>query len=47
MPIDSWVYPAFDRLAALGVLNSAIVGLRPWTRRECSRLVEEVSEPGG
>ena len=43
VPIDSWVYPAFDRLAALGVLNSGIVGLRPWTRKECSRLVEEIS----
>ena len=43
VPIDSWVYPAFDRLAALGVLNSGIVGLRPWTRTECSRLLEEIS----
>lgn len=43
VPIDSWVYPTFDRLAALGVLNSRIVGLRPWTRKECSRLVEEIS----
>jgi hypothetical protein len=43
VPIDSWVYPAFDRLAAMGVLNSGIVGLRPWTRSECSRLVEEIS----
>jgi hypothetical protein len=43
VPIDSWVYPAFDRLAAMGVLNSGIAGLRPWTRKECSRLVEEVS----
>ena len=43
VPIDSWVYPAFDRLAAMGVLNSGIVGLRPWTRKECSRLVEEIS----
>ena len=43
VPIDSWVYPAFDRLAALGVLNSGIVGLRPWTRNECSRLLEEVA----
>lgn len=43
VPIDSWVYPAFDRLAALGVLNSGIAGLRPWTRKECSRLLEEVS----
>ncbi|MGZ4875856.1 MAG: capsule assembly Wzi family protein, partial [Candidatus Angelobacter sp.] len=43
VPIDSWVYPAFDRLAAMGVLNSGIAGLRPWTRKECSRLVEEIS----
>ncbi|HEY1525682.1 MAG TPA: capsule assembly Wzi family protein [Candidatus Angelobacter sp.] len=43
VPIDSWVYPAFDRLAALGVLNSGIAGLRPWTRAECSRLLEEVA----
>src|SRR5258707_2254138 len=32
VPIDSWVYPAFDRLAAMGGLNSGIVRLRPWTR---------------
>jgi len=43
VPIDSWVYPAFDRLAAMGVIDSDIEGLRPWTRRECARLVEEVS----
>ena len=43
VPMDSWVYPAFDRLAALGLMNSGLVGLRPWTRKECSRLLEEVS----
>jgi hypothetical protein len=43
VPMDSWVYPAFDRLAALGVLHSGIIGIRPWTRKECSRLLEEVS----
>jgi membrane-associated phospholipid phosphatase len=43
VPMDSWVYPAFDRLAALGLLNSGFAGLRPWTRKECSRLLEEVS----
>jgi hypothetical protein len=42
VPMDSWVYPAFDRLAALGVANSGLVGLRPWTRKECSRLLEEI-----
>jgi membrane-associated phospholipid phosphatase len=43
VPIDSWVYAAFDRLAGLGITNSAIVGLRPWTRKECSRILEEIS----
>jgi hypothetical protein len=41
VPLDSWVYPAFDRLAGLGVINSNFAGLRPWTRAECARLVEE------
>ena len=45
--IDSWVYPAFDRLIALGAIQSAHVGLRPWTRIECARLLGEAKEQGG
>jgi hypothetical protein len=41
VPIESWVYPAFDRLAAEGYVPDAIVGLRPWTRMACAHLVEE------
>jgi hypothetical protein len=37
VPLDSWVYPAFDRLAAMGYLDSDIIGMRPWTRLECAR----------
>ncbi len=44
VPLDSWVYPAFERLAALGLVNSAIMGLKPWTRMECARLAEEATE---
>jgi membrane-associated phospholipid phosphatase len=44
VPMDSWVYPAFDRLAALGFVNSGIFGMRPWTRLECARLLNEASE---
>jgi hypothetical protein len=44
VPMDSWVYPAMDRLAALGVIKSGLAGLRPWTRRECARLLEEGSD---
>lgn len=44
VPLDSWVYAAFDRLISLGYVQSSMVGLRPWTRRECQRLLEEIPE---
>jgi hypothetical protein len=37
--LDSWVYAAFDRLAALGYAPSAFANLRPWTRMECARII--------
>src|SRR5882762_3986231 len=42
--LDSWIYPALDRLIALGYIDTAIVGLRPWTRRECARLTSEATD---
>ena len=42
VPLDSWIYPAFDRLAALGYAPTAFEGLRPWTRMECARLLDEM-----
>ena len=42
--IDSWVYPAFDRLIALGAVNGGLQGLRPWTRAECARLLEDARD---
>jgi membrane-associated phospholipid phosphatase len=44
VPLDSWTYAAFERLAALGATGSAILGQRPWTRLECARLTEEAAE---
>jgi Capsule assembly protein Wzi/PAP2 superfamily len=44
VPLDSWVYPALERLAALGYINSAIIGMRPWTRMECARQVSEAGD---
>jgi hypothetical protein len=41
VPLDSWVYPALERLAALGYIKTQFTGLRPWTRRECMRQIEE------
>ena len=42
--LDSWVYPALDRLAASGLIDSGFAGMRPWTRGECSRLVNEARD---
>jgi membrane-associated phospholipid phosphatase len=51
VPLDSWVYPALERLAGLGLVDSGFAGMRPWTRRECMRQVSEAEEklggPGG
>jgi membrane-associated phospholipid phosphatase len=41
VPMDSWVYSAFERLAAMGYVNSGMFGMRPWTRLECARLLNE------
>ena len=44
VPLDSWVYPAFDRLAGLGVINKQFVLMRPWTRVQCAQLVLDAEE---
>ncbi len=44
VPLDSWIYPALERLIALGDIHDAFLGIRPWTRMECARLVEEAGE---
>jgi membrane-associated phospholipid phosphatase len=44
VPLDSWIYEALDRLSALGVIDSGFTGLRPWTRAECARLVNEAMD---
>lgn len=41
VPLDSWVYPAIARLEAMGYVQTGMLGMRPWTRLECARLVEE------
>jgi Capsule assembly protein Wzi/PAP2 superfamily len=46
VPLDSWIYPALDRLAALGYIDSAFSSMRPWTRRECRRQLEEAEGKG-
>ena len=41
VPLDSWIYPALDRLAGLGLVDSGFMAMRPWTRSECLRLLNE------
>jgi hypothetical protein len=41
VPLDSWIYPAMERLIAAGYVESADLGMRPWTRMECARLLQE------
>lgn len=44
VPVESWVYPAFELLASKGYVQSAFFNLRPWTRLDCARLLEEAKE---
>jgi hypothetical protein len=39
--LDSWIYPALERLAAMGFLPAEFEGIKPWTRLECTNLFLE------
>lgn len=41
VPLESWAYPALERLEGYGYVKTALLGLKPWTRSECARLTEE------
>jgi hypothetical protein len=41
VPLDSWIYPALERLIALGFIQSDVLGMRPWTRMACARLLDD------
>lgn len=43
VPVDNWIYPALVRLQALGYLDTAFLGLRPWTRASILTMLEETS----
>src|SRR5713226_9219179 len=44
VPLDSWIYPALDRLIGMGMVDSGFSGVRPWTRSECTRMLTEASD---
>jgi Capsule assembly protein Wzi len=40
VPMDSWIYPAMDRLYGLGEVDIAYIGMRPWTRLSIVHMLE-------
>ncbi|MGC2618085.1 MAG: capsule assembly Wzi family protein [Acidobacteriaceae bacterium] len=44
VPMDSWIYPALDRLHSLGYLDTAFLGLRPWTRLSIAHMLQESAD---
>jgi len=42
VPLDSWIYPAMESLIARGYINTAFIGLRPWTRMSCAHMLIEM-----
>jgi membrane-associated phospholipid phosphatase len=44
VPLDSWVYPAMDRLTALGFIRTGFADMRPWTRMECARQIKQAAD---
>jgi Capsule assembly protein Wzi len=44
VPVDSWVYPAAERLAALTDTRAEVVGMRPWTRTQFGYFLERARD---
>jgi hypothetical protein len=44
VPLDSWIYPALERLFAAGYIRSQFLGLRPWTRTAASDMLSEAEQ---
>lgn len=44
VPMDSWVYPALDRLHSMGYLDTAFMGIRPWTRLSIAHMLQATAD---
>ena len=44
VPMDSWIYPALERLSSMGFIPGQSVSIRPWTRQECLRQLNLAAE---
>src|SRR5262249_9525881 len=43
--LDSWIYPAVERLAALNIIDSTFAGIRPWARMAVYAMVARAEDP--
>ena len=43
VPLDSWIYQAMERLIGGAYIDTAYVGLRPWTRMACAQMLIEMN----
>jgi len=43
VPLDSWIYSAMERLIGGAYIDSAFLGLRPWTRMSCAQMLIEMN----
>jgi hypothetical protein len=44
VPLDSWIYTALVQLIGQRYIDTAFMGLRPWTRLACARMMVEMHE---
>jgi hypothetical protein len=44
IPLDNWVYPALQRLQGMGYLDTAFMGMRPWTRRSIAHMLQQSAD---
>src|ERR1019366_1325154 len=44
IPLDSWIYPALNRLISRGYIETAFLGLRPWTRMNCAHMLSDLDD---
>lgn len=44
VPLDSWIYPEVQRLIAWGYIDTAYLGLRPWTRLSIVRMLQRAED---
>ena len=44
IPMDNWIYGALDRLYGMGYIDTAFLGIRPWTRLSIAHMLEESAD---